>query len=122
MTITNMHKEDGVIIMTIENDIRILLDNHVDNRRLLSIWEKKSLQTAFNLKKSSISKRFQEDALDAMDYGEEDDYDEDLREREHLEKDHLDVEPLEGYEEKPETLGDLPVLKELNKQFQKYFK
>ena len=97
MTITNMHKEDGVIIMTIENDIRILLDNHVDNRRLLSIWERKSLQTAFNLKKSSISKRFQEDALDAMDYGEEDDYDEDLMERE-------------------------PVLKELNKQFQKYFK
>ena len=71
MKITNMHKEDGVIIMTIENNIRILLDNHVDNRRLLSIWERKSLQTGFNLKKSSISKRFQEDALDAMDYGEE---------------------------------------------------
>ena len=44
------------------------------------------------------------------------DYDEDLMEREHFEKDHLNAGPLEGYEEKPETLGDLPVLKELNKQ------
>mgnify|MGYP003677777516 CR=1 FL=1 len=40
MTITNMHKEDGVIIMTIENNIRILLEDHVDNRKLLTSFHK----------------------------------------------------------------------------------